>query len=60
MSTLCLQHARCAVISDCFLGLANRGWGFEADAEVDWFAVRDAALDAAGMVRFHFEDRLAV
>ena len=60
MSPLCFQHARRAVVGDCFLGLADRGWGLEADAEVDWFAVCDAALDAAGMIRFHSEDRFTV
>lgn len=60
MSALCFEYARGAVVGDCFLGLADRGWGLEADAEVDWFAVCDAALDAAGVVRLHFEDCFTV
>lgn len=49
------QDALLPVEIDGVLRRADGGGGFEADAEIDRFAVRDAALDAAGVVCLGFQ-----
>lgn len=50
MATLGFQSALLKAVRGCGLGLADGGRRLEGDAEVDRGAVRDAALDTAGVV----------
>lgn len=50
VASLGLEHTLALVVGHCVLGLADGGGGLETDGKVDWCAVGDAALDAAGVV----------
>ena len=50
MASLGFKDPRGAIVHGCVLRQTDRRRRFECDAEVDWSAVGDAALDAAGVV----------